>query len=305
MPLARRKGKEMVKISADWSHPDAERENYFSFTSGTKVDLTHVKSIHALNQLVGYIKYLNRDDSNVYFRGQAKLYPTLTASLFRDSFSGSSIGTRNSSIVKYISECSKKVELVNSLPDYTKESLLQHYGLKTRWIDLVDNIWIAIWFGLHEYKSGYLDRYYEFVCERSDNDYLYLYLMANDAFVEKAGCPGLYAGTNTLVIDLRVSTPSIFLRPHAQHALLMKPKINDSCSDIDLSKYIVHIIKISVADAYDWIGRGRLMTAENIYPSPLFDQGYGILLEQAPHSKAHAKDFGTITNITYSVPKCC
>lgn len=162
-----------------------------------------------------------------------------------------------------------------------------------------------MWFGIHEYKSGYLDRYYEFVYQRNDNNFLYLFLMANDAFVEKNNCPGLYAGTNTLVIDLRVSTPSIFLRPHAQHALLMKPKINDTCNDIDLSKYIVHIIKVSVNDAYDWIGRGRLLTAENIYPSPLFDQGYGILLEQAPHSKAHAKDFGTITNIAYSVPKCC
>ena len=127
--------------------------------------------------------------------------------------------------------------------------------------------------------------------------------MANDAFTEDASSPGLFVGSSTSVIDLRVATPSIFLRPHCQHALLMKAKVNDTPSDIDLSKHIVHIIRITVEDAFDWIGNGRLVTAENIYPSPLYDQGYGILLEQAPHDKVHARAFGTITNITYSVPR--
>ena len=295
----------MIKISNDWNHVDAVQEPSFLFDSGNSIDITHVKSIHALNQLVGYVKYVNRGDSRIYFRGQTKLYPALRASIFRNSKTESSVGVRNSSIGSYIAECSKAVSSISNLSRYAKEPLLQHYGIKTRWLDLVDNLWIAIWFGLHEYKTQYLDRYYEFVYQRADSDgYLYIYLMANDAFVEKDSSPGLFVGSKTSVIDLRVSSPSIFLRPHSQHALLMKSRVNDSLDDIDLSNHLVHIVKISVADARDWLGSGRLITAENIYPSPLYDHGYGLLLEKAPHSKKRAKQFGTITNITYAVPKC-
>ena len=28
-------------------------------------------------------------------------------------------------------------------------SVLQHYGIRTCWLDIVDNIWVALWFGSH------------------------------------------------------------------------------------------------------------------------------------------------------------
>jgi len=295
----------MIKIAEDWNHIDAIRESDFIFDSGTSANMILVNSIHALNQLVGYLKYLNRENSRIYFRGQTKSFKTLTANIFRNSKSSSSIGVRNNSIVTYIKGCSKIMTIVDQLPEYVKEPLLQHYGVKTRWIDLVDNLWIAIWFGLHEYNSKFLEKQYEFVYQRKDeDDYLYIQLLGNDALVQKDGCPGLYTGISTQVIDLRIAAPSTFLRPHCQHALLMKSKINDTLNDVDLSKYVVLIIKIKVKDGIDWIGNGRLITGENIYPSPLYDQGYGIMLEQAPHTKNHAKTFGSIKNISYAVPNC-
>jgi FRG domain-containing protein len=293
----------MIKISDGWNHPDAITEENIQLESGDEVGVLRVQSIHALNQLVGYVKYINRGDSRIYFRGQARIYPSLRASIFRDSKTTSSLGVRNSAIGNYITELSKAVAGMGTVEKYTIEPLLQHYGIKTRWIDLVDNLWIAIWFGLHDYKTQYFDRSYEFVYQRFDRDgYLYLLLMANDAFKESESEPGLFIGGKTSVIDLRVSSPSIFLRPHCQHAILMKSRVNDALEDVDLAQYLVQVIKISVRDAKEWLGTGRLITAENIFPPPVYDHGYGILLENAPYSKKKAKRYGSITNITYAVP---
>jgi hypothetical protein len=46
---------------------------------------------------------------------------------------------------------------------FSHEPLLQHYGLATTWIDLVDNIWVALWFACHKaHISGKRSQYLHF-----------------------------------------------------------------------------------------------------------------------------------------------
>lgn len=54
----------------------------YEFTSGAKVPIYDVPNIPSLNQIVGYVKYINRDSGAVYYRGQSKLHPTMCPSLF-------------------------------------------------------------------------------------------------------------------------------------------------------------------------------------------------------------------------------
>ena len=38
-------------------------------------------------------------------------------------------------------------------PRLVAEAMLQHYGYSTHFIDLVDNHWIALWFGLNKFRT--------------------------------------------------------------------------------------------------------------------------------------------------------
>lgn len=291
----------MQTISSDWMHPDAKLENMFKFSNGHEVQVVAVDSIHALNQLVGYIKHKNKSCGEVFFRGQGTLHENLLPSLYREGKSNSSVGSRNEKISKYINACSTKMEIIENLDKNVREPLLQHYGIKTRWLDLVDNLWIALWFSIHKYKSKTSDRTYEYVYPRNDNEgHAYLMLVFSDANVKKPESPGYYRGTTTDLVDLRIATPSVFLRPHAQHAILIKPRQMQTIADVDMSKNVCLIIKIKVSNIKDWLGTGRLVAAENIYPPPFYDNGYSLLLEQAPHEKDDINNFGSITSISFS-----
>lgn len=297
----------MRKIQNDWSHPDANMLGDFYFDDGSSCSLIEVGSIHALNQLVGYVKYINKDEGGIFFRGQTDVYKSLFPSIYRTGDQKKTaklrIPSRNQKIASYVQQSIKKLHILKDNVDARVcEPLLQHYGIKTRWIDLVDNLWVSLWFSIHKYTSVIADRDYEYVYRRDDlNGNSYLLLVYSDAIKPDINVPGLFHGETTDLVDLRMAVPSVFLRPHCQHALLMKPKKADSILDVNLSRNVCAIIKMNVANVIKWIGNGLLLTAENIYPSPVYDQGYRILLEHAPHRKKEMNNLGSITAISYSL----
>ena len=50
----------------------------YKFACGNSVPIYEVFTVHELNQLVGYAKFLNREYGNVYYRGQCELYGTIS-----------------------------------------------------------------------------------------------------------------------------------------------------------------------------------------------------------------------------------
>ena len=88
---------------------------------------------------------------------------------------------------------------------------------------------------------------------------------------------------NIIEIDLRKSLPSTFLRPHAQHGLVIKKNVDlnfRKSEDYDLSTNVVAIIKIRIDRAKQWIGNGELLTQDNLIPPPGYDPGYDLLLSK-------------------------
>lgn len=294
--------KTIEKINFDMK--DALHDEELSKKFG--IPVVEAKSFHRLNQIVGYAKHVNGEDGNIYFRGQSNIYTSCIPSLLRSSDKTKlfpKIGTLNKKIERlsaFKKSAKSQVSLLSKMNDVFIEPLMQHYGINTRWLDLVDNIWVAIWFGLHEYNSvqskkvvnqeNPFTRDYVHVTKRKDG-YMYLLLIHSDANQSKI--PGYFLGKETKLVDLRIGCPPAFLRPHSQHGLLAFSR-SAKFEEHDFYKRTVGIVKIAVQDAWEWLGGGNLLTHANMYPSPIYDYGYRFLLDVLAVKNEDRKTLGTI-----------
>lgn len=289
--------KKPMRIVTDFNErTDSEIEvTPFKVACGNDVPVFTINDMRDLIMFVGYCKYINADGYNVYMRGQTDLYNgKMIPSLYR--------GQKNLALtcLNFRKRLNQSIEKLDILQNYDKrivEPMIQHYGIKTTNIDLVDNVWVALWFGLHTARSvisgGRENVYYS----NSNEDYAYLVMMATDALNEKS--KGIYEGECTRLVDLRKAVPSYFVRPHAQHALMIKKKEkNIDCvgaEDVDYSDLIVGIARIPVEIGLDWIDNNKLLSVGNLFPSAFFDYGYRKMMDQYPlYDKSCSLTWGTI-----------
>jgi hypothetical protein len=187
---------------------------------------------------------------------------------------------------RYIDSCKKQGKILKQVPEYAWEPLLQHYGIRSRWIDVVDNVWVALWFACHTvHGTGPRGEYLHFerrpVQEDGKDSFAYILLLetGNDPVVHH---PGLVEDKDTQAIDLRVACPSTFLRPHAQHGLLIRKKSAAKMLVMDYSDVVAGIVRVALRDAFAWLGDGVLLTSHVLFPPPVYDFGYRDLLNYAP-----------------------
>ena len=272
----------------------------YDFKCGQSVPIYEVSNVHALNQLVGYAKFINQSYGDVYYRGECKLHDSLIPSLFRGRTNTSIAAQLNTLIKKVFTDNNMKKQLkldeADSVSSALKiEGVLQHYGIKTRFIDVVDNHWVAHWMGLNQnkkYKQIYEYNHYEqreiplidFIdgkeCTEEDL-FQYILLLAVPGKCKRIN-NGIFVSDNYYEIDLRQALPSTYLLPHAQHGLVIKkrPHDGDQIEKYDMATNVVGIIKIRIDRAKQWIGTGELLTQDNLFPAPSFDNGYDILLSR-------------------------
>jgi hypothetical protein len=201
---------------------------------------------HTLTQAVGYLKYALRAHGPIYARSQTGTYDSLRASLFLGVTSVSRARTRESEFNRFLNGVSSA--FMANTPDAAKGALLQHYGIRSPWLDLVDNAWVALWFACHRaVVTGTNQNYLHF--ERlpsSSSEFVYVLLLQADNVVQSA--PGHWRGTSYQIIDLRVASPSTYLRPHAQHGLLIRStrdisRIDATLADVDLLPAVVGTLR--------------------------------------------------------------
>ena len=130
---------------------------------GSNIDVYTIETIHDLIQFIGYGKYMNNHEHNVYLRGQTSLYNgSLIPSIYRGRNKYDAITT------KYNSRINAAIHSNASFRQYDRkifDPLLQHYGIKTNQIDVVDNVWVALWFALHQAKCEVIN----------SHEYIYYY----------------------------------------------------------------------------------------------------------------------------------
>jgi hypothetical protein len=248
-----------------------------------KRQILHINDPHALISAAGYLKYKLATDSSqgLYFRGQNKLYDSLSPTLFRGVETQSSKSKRSAALKDLIQQFTFEGSIFNTFGSYAHEPLLQHYGISTTWIDLVDNIWVALWFACHQAQTSGKNKEYLHFEKRlpSLTNYAYILLIGADINFRNRSTPGLFHGNDTELIDLRMAVPGIFLRPHSQHGLLFRQKGKNQVRPTDYSDNIKGILRIDLDKALAWLGDGKALTTHSIFPPPYYDNGYNILLD--------------------------
>ncbi|MCT0200204.1 FRG domain-containing protein [Synechococcus sp. CS-1325] len=247
-----------------------------------------VSNQHVLVQAAGYLKHVWAKESvcSVFFRGQSKLYPSLEPSLYRGAKTEKQKMLRDKALVAYLKESEGNV--MRAVPDYAREALLQHYGIRTRWLDVVDNIWIALWFACHTaHATGRIGEYLHFERRRPAIDpkapeYAYVLMVKVGTEVIDSKAPGLFSGADTELIDLRIAAPSTFLRPHSQHGLLFRRSKWTDYKHMDNAEFVVGVLRVGLRDALDWLGEGSLTSIHALFPPATYDFGYRELLNSAP-----------------------
>lgn len=266
---------------------------YVKLACGTDIKVFQIETVHDLTQFIGFGKYINNKGGNVYFRGQTSLYDgKMVPSLYRGK-------TKLDSITwKYNERINNAISSKRIFSQYDRsvfEPLIQHYGVRTPYIDLVDNVWVALWFALHEAKVDVVNSHDYVYYFDSNEEYAYIILMVSDA-VDETDRSGVYKGNDTTLVDLRKATPSYFLRPHAQHAYMLRK--NEQYPG-DYSDLIVGIAKISTKVGMKWLGRNDFLTLSSLFPAIYFDSGYKILMKSYPEDdQGTVKQYGSIQILT-------
>jgi hypothetical protein len=260
----------------------------------------HVHKPSALIQAAGYLKHLRAvNQKAVYFRGQETLYPSLKPSLYRALTQPRARNYRDDKLNRYLKKIRTERQVMRAVPPHVHEPMLQHYGLRTRWLDVVDNVWVALWFACHSaHAVGEHGQYLHFQkrVERHTTPsarFAYI-LLLEAATTPSAKEPGCFRDNASAAIDLRIAAPSQFVRPHAQHGLVIQAIDAEGRAALDFSKLLVGIIRVHLADALEWLGQGDLLNVHALFPPPPYDSGYHEILT---HITITDKVIGAVNHI--------
>ncbi|MDN4612320.1 FRG domain-containing protein [Arthrobacter burdickii] len=278
---------------------------------------------NALTQVVGWLKF-TCEAGVVLYRGQSQLYDDMTATGFRSltenshadyaeklkdyisSIYGQDCACRHNKNFSSLHLCNEQSQFVKDNPNAlvsgtyraVVEPLLQHYGLKTRWLDVVDNIWIALWFACHQQitEGRYAHHRRRSIAQEGPDAKAYIAVFETGS-IDPTSVPGYRVGPSTRFVDLRYAVPSVYLRPHAQHGALIAPSRLDSGGVPfgSMKEQVVGVVEIKLGDALEWLGTGAMTSGHVLFPPATRDHGYRRLLDwnSPPHEKlGHVTQFG-------------
>lgn len=253
--------------------------------SESGLEVFDAPSSHALIQAAGYLKYnlAKSTGQGVFFRGQTRLHKTLSPTLLRGVKEGPPTVRRLTQLRDLLNDIEANQSALKAVAPDCREPLLQHYGIKTTWIDVVDNIWIALWFACHRAKSvGWPEECLHFEKRipdpRTKQEYAYVMLLASAYSSPMPGLPGRFRDERSETIDLRVAAPSHFVRPHAQHGLLVR-RLSKAGNPVgDNLPLHVGTIRVRLEAALDWLGDATTLTTHCLFPPAYYDYGYRELL---------------------------
>jgi hypothetical protein len=274
----------------DWKSP-CNDGSVCGYDEATGLEYLHVNTIQSFIQAIGYLKFIFADNNiKIVYRGQTDLYGSKSKKRREDSYlfqpsalrgvtCCAALNNAKHKIKEQISAIRKAIPRfadTNKYGDGVIEGLLQQYGVKTTWIDAVDNIWVALWFACFRSNNPVE------VVEMGDVKRSYIHMIRRDPDTEhdrKHFAYILLLGVDENedeILDLRCKLPSDFIRPHVQHGLLVRTKGVLSANMVRLLK---GVIRIKLSDALKWLGHGAILMPDRIVPPPNYDSGFRQLLE--------------------------
>ena len=236
------------------------------------------RSYHALVALYGFVKYDTH--ANVLIRGQSACYGKLIPSAYR----GDVPTDIDQQIERFLSRFREAMR-VDPLPQHqaTTEPVLQHYGIPTRWLDLVDSIPHALYFATCEFKRDGERIRLEDEASREHREYGWLYFVdcGSDRDLRSirvlhegkvVSCRGAWVTEDGFQFtDLRRAKPSKALRPHAQHGYLCRPAPGQT--NLWNTRLLVRA-RVRRVDAVAWLGNGDAFKYDALFPRHRDDRYY-------------------------------
>ncbi len=254
----------------------------------TKREYIFIDDLMLIVRFLGFIKFeYNRQNkrNHIFIRGQVNDYEGMMPSIFRGgNLNTDRIGKRLKAFEKIKKEI-YKLKPAARFRGETGGASLQHYGLKTPWLDLVDNIFIGLWFARNEMK--WIDEE-NYEIEKSQKEFGWIYLLKAD-YEKKVNNEGICIGDNTQWCDLRYHHRDLSLRPHFQHGIFIA-KTEYSKSQYDLNNEIVATIKFPIQLKNDI----EDVSSNHMFPEKYYDNTYKYLTEPKINNKIEEveKEFG-------------
>lgn len=261
------------------------QSRYASVVEDSDCKVLHVTKPAVLIQAAGYPRFCMAQDNrkNVYFRGQSKLYETLAPSLLRGAKSQSTVHRREERLNLFLKDLHSSANILRNVDRHVREALLQHYGLRTRWLDCVENVWVALWFACHEGVAFGKQRQYlhyeKRQQKRTSDSFAYVLLVSSASQQDPKAIAGCFRDMDSATIDLRTAVPSHFVRPHAQHGVVVRAHHESGQCPLDFFDMVSGVIRVELRDALSWLGTGDLLTSHSLFPPPAYDFGYQEILK--------------------------
>lgn len=240
----------------------------------SNIKVLHVRDFITLVQAIDKIKYVGgKADTPVYLRGQSSLYSgQIIPSAYRAG-AKTSVDKKMVGLIEMLKDIAGGD--IKKLSNDVIEGLFQQYEQSSRWIDAVDNVWVALWFACHRrWEQCNLVRYVPRNprIEKPQYRYCYILILGVDSRRVK-------------LMNLRVETPSIFVRPHVQHGILLQKIGRDGLPARDMSSMIKGAVRIDLEDALSWLGDSPSLSPSVMFPNPSFDSGFKNLIDDGHKMK--------------------
>ena len=225
----------------------------------------------------------NRPSASVYLRGQDRHFGSMRPSLFRspnDSYSTQCLLAAQGDYSKTLAKQStaKRFQRPN-LP-----GLLQHYGVRTSWLDVVDNLYVAAWFATHSRNGD------TWISKRSGScGWLY--------FISTEGPTSCLT-----VLDLRDKHHHLSTRLHTQHGVSVTRYGNCwSNTALGFEEFVVATVRLRCGP--EWQLRGFMASEKFLFPNASEDNTLKLL--QKPQAtkllrkieKTHLISVGALGNL--------
>ncbi len=217
-----------------------------------------VDSWPGVARVVGEAKRVARPD-RVFVRGQVENYRAMAPSLFR----GAQLDTK--ALLAAENEFGRKLSeriKVARFRAANRAALLQHYGFRTSWLDVLDNLFVAYWFSAHKINEG-PDGVIR-ICESG--------AVAGWLFM-------IHVPASASIVDLRVEHHPLSARPHVQRGVSIACPPGGAPN---LQEWVVATLQTPVADSV----AGSLFTGAALFPPSSADHTLKLLLKHKANDLA-------------------
>lgn len=262
----------MTKFLDDRRHLSSIK-SYVSYSEDERPYLS-IAHPAILATFMGYLKYQSRiadEKKEVFFRGQTDNYKNIIPSLLRgnDFDKINTLSEAYENLKRQVQKLYKSTRFRNE----TIDNLLQHYGIKSKTLDLVDNIYVAIWFASNKWQQ--VEGFSNLCTYKESNQkfgWIYFMLVDPPSINQETSSPSFNG-----FCDLRKYHSSLSVRLHCQHGITYFRNNNGKWTEQNRCFDDLVIATVRIPNSEEFKMKGTIFTRDFLFPNSEIDNTYKLL----------------------------